>query len=303
MGPGARLLRLVRRAAQLLHGALLRPRRRGPDGPLLARDLPHPRQGHPQVPRRLLAGDADGRRPPAARARAHPRLPADARRERRGDEDVQVAGQRARPVPGDGRVRHGRAALLLLPRGLVRPGRRRLDDLVRRALRVRARQRLRQPRQPHAGDDRALPRRRRAGGRRRPGAGAGLRRPRRGGLRAARPRRDHAGARPHLGARAPAQPLRRRSRAVAARQGRGEGGGARRDAALARRGHPRGDAAAAPVHAGDHGDAARRARRERPHARARRVRRPPGRGEGGAHRAAVPQAAAVRGRPATPTAP
>ena len=38
VGPGARLLRLVRRAAQLLHGALLRPRRRGPDGPVLARD-------------------------------------------------------------------------------------------------------------------------------------------------------------------------------------------------------------------------------------------------------------------------
>ena len=93
---------------------------------------------------------------------------------------------------------------------------------------------------------------------------------------AARQRRGHAGARPHLGARAPAQPLRRRPRALAARQGRGEGGGARRHAALARRGHPRGDAAAAPVHARDHGDAARRARRERPLARARRVRRPPG---------------------------
>ena len=41
---------------------VVRPRRRGPDGPLLARELPHPRQGHPQVPRRVLAGDADGRR-------------------------------------------------------------------------------------------------------------------------------------------------------------------------------------------------------------------------------------------------
>ncbi len=40
----------------------LRPRRRGPDRPLLARELPRPRQGHPQVPRGLLAGDADGRR-------------------------------------------------------------------------------------------------------------------------------------------------------------------------------------------------------------------------------------------------
>ena len=155
VGPGPRLLRLVRRAAQLLHGALVRPRRRGPDRALLAGDLPHPRQGHPQVPRRLLAGDADGRRHPGAGARADPRLPADARRLGRRDEDVQVARQRARPVRGDGHVRHRRAALLLLPRGLVRPGRRRLDDHVRRALRVRARQRLRQPREPHAGDDRA----------------------------------------------------------------------------------------------------------------------------------------------------
>ena len=38
-------------------------------------------------------------------------------------------------------------------------------------------------------------------------------------VRAARPRRDHAGARPHLGARAAAQPLRRGEGAVEARQG------------------------------------------------------------------------------------
>ena len=48
-----------------------------------------------------------------------------------------------------------------------------------------------------------------------------LRRPRRGGLRAARRVRDHAGARPHLAARAAAEPLRRGARAVAAGQGRG----------------------------------------------------------------------------------
>ena len=54
----------------------------------------------------------------------------------------------------------------------LRPGRRRLDDHVRRALRDRARQRVRQPREPHAVDDRPLPRRRRARGRRRPGARA-----------------------------------------------------------------------------------------------------------------------------------
>ena len=83
-GTSARLLRLVRRAAQLLHGARLRARRRGPDRALLAGDVPHHRQGHPQVPRGVLAGDADGRghRGPAARLR--PRLPALQGLERRG---------------------------------------------------------------------------------------------------------------------------------------------------------------------------------------------------------------------------
>ena len=50
-------------------------------------------------------------------------------------------------------------------------------DDVRRALRVRARQRVRQPRQPHAEHDRPLPRRRGARRRRRPRAGRRLRRP------------------------------------------------------------------------------------------------------------------------------
>ena len=255
----------------------LRPRRRGPDRPLLAGDLPHPRQGHPQVPRRLLAGDADGRRPPGARARADPRLPADARRVGRGDEDVQVARQRARPVRGDGHVRHRRAALLLLPRGLLRPGRRRLDDHVRRALRVRAGQRLRQPREPHAGDDRPLPRRRRARRRRRPGARARLRRPRRRGLRAARPRRDHPGARAHLAARAPAQPLRRGARALAARQGRAR---RRPSSTSTLRSLAEGIRAVTvllhPYMPGDGGEAARRARGGASSRWSRRgVRRPP----------------------------
>ena len=55
-------------------------------------------------------------------------------------------GQRARPVRGHGPVRDRRAALLLLPRGLLRARRLGLDDHVRRALHVRARQRVRQPR-------------------------------------------------------------------------------------------------------------------------------------------------------------
>ena len=69
VGPRPRLLRVVRRAAQLLHGARLRPRRRGPHRPLLgAADVPRHRQGHPQVPRGLLAGAAARRRPRAAEA-------------------------------------------------------------------------------------------------------------------------------------------------------------------------------------------------------------------------------------------
>ena len=62
VGPDARLLRLVRRAPELLHGAVLRPRRRGPDRPLLARAGPPHRQGHPEVPHGLLARDAARRR-------------------------------------------------------------------------------------------------------------------------------------------------------------------------------------------------------------------------------------------------
>ena len=53
----------------------------------------------------------------------HPRLPADG-----GPQDVEVARQRARPRRGDRQVRRRRAALLLLPRGLLRPGR---PDLAR----------------------------------------------------------------------------------------------------------------------------------------------------------------------------
>ena len=64
----------------------------------------------------------------------------------------------------------------------------------------------------------------------RPGARRRLRRAVRHGRRAARPRRGDAGARGDLAARAAAEPLRRGARAVEARQGRGERGGARRRA-------------------------------------------------------------------------
>ena len=63
VGHEPRLLRLVRRAPELLHGARLRPRGRGPHRAVLAGHLPRHRQGHPALPHGLLAGDADGGRP------------------------------------------------------------------------------------------------------------------------------------------------------------------------------------------------------------------------------------------------
>ena len=103
----------------------------------------------------LLARPAHGRRPAAPRPPLRARLSADGR-----PQDVQVARERARPVQGDGRLRDGRAALLPAAGGLVRAGRLDLPRGLREPLHHRARQRLRQPRQPHAGHDRALPRRR-----------------------------------------------------------------------------------------------------------------------------------------------
>ena len=151
-GPVGRVagdLRLDRRAAQLLHGAVLRARGRGPDRALLAGGRPPDRQGHPQVPRRDLARDADGRRHRGPGAGGHPRVPAAGRAQ-----DVQVARQRDRAVPGRRDVRRRRAALLRPARGQLRRGRRGVARGLRDPLQHRARQRVRQPRQPHAGDDR-----------------------------------------------------------------------------------------------------------------------------------------------------
>ena len=117
--PEQRDVRLVRRAAQL-RTPRSRFAREGED--LTERywpaDLHVHRQGHPQVPRRDLARAPDRGRARAAAADGHPRLPADGR-----EEDVEVARQRARPVRGDRPLRRRRAALLLLPRGHLRPGR------------------------------------------------------------------------------------------------------------------------------------------------------------------------------------
>src|SRR4029077_19764234 len=86
MGLRARVLCVVRRPAELLQRALLRPTRRRPDGRVLARRLSHDREGHPALSRRLLASPADGRRAGAAAARVRARISADGRRE-----DVEVA--------------------------------------------------------------------------------------------------------------------------------------------------------------------------------------------------------------------
>ena len=120
-------------------------------------DRPPDRQGHPQVPRRHLAGAADGGRASRCRSGHDPRLPA-ARRA----QDVQVARQRDRPVPGDRRLRADALRFYVLREVQLRPGRRGLARGLRDPLHDRARQRVRQPGEPHARDDRALPRRRRA---------------------------------------------------------------------------------------------------------------------------------------------
>ena len=112
---------------------------------------------------------------------------------------------------------------------------------------------------------------------RRPGAGRRLRRAGAGGLRPARPRGDHAGARPHLAARPPPEPLRRGDGALAAGQGRRSRRRARRRAALAHRGSPLPHRAAHAVHARDRGQAPRRAGGGRPRDGGGGVRRAPGR--------------------------
>ncbi len=128
VGPRARLLRLVRRAPELLHGALLRPRRQGRDRHVLARRLPRHRQGHPQVPRGLLAGDAARRRHPAARAPVHPRLPADEGRERarstRCPSRWATCSTRSRSWTSSGPTRSATTASARSPSGSTAPSRR-----------------------------------------------------------------------------------------------------------------------------------------------------------------------------------
>ncbi len=85
---------------------------------VLAGGAPPDGEGHPALPLRLLAGDADGRGVRRAEADLRARLPA-ARRQ----EDLEVARQRHRPARADRRLRRRRRALLVCARGLVRSGR------------------------------------------------------------------------------------------------------------------------------------------------------------------------------------
>ena len=148
-------LRLDRRAHQLRSALTYARPGEDLDRPVLAGPLAAAGQGHPQVPRGDLAGDADERRLRAAAAAAHPRLPHGAR-----GQDVEVRRQRARPVPGDRALRARRAALLPVPGRAVRQRRRRLVRARPRSLQPRARERPRQPPVAHGGHGRALPGRR-----------------------------------------------------------------------------------------------------------------------------------------------
>ena len=106
--------------------------RRGPRALLAGATLPG--QGHPPLPLRLLAGAAPRRRVRAAEAALRARLP-----EHRPPEDLEVARERDRPARPDRRLRGRRCPVLVRAPGLVRPGRRRDDRLLPRALRPRAR--------------------------------------------------------------------------------------------------------------------------------------------------------------------
>ena len=86
-------------------------------GGVLGGVAPPDRQGHPALPRRLLAGDADERGPAAAEADLLPRLP-----DREGAEDLEVdAGDQGRPERD--RRRAGRRSAALLRAARVHAGR------------------------------------------------------------------------------------------------------------------------------------------------------------------------------------
>ena len=165
------------------------------------------RQGHHPLPLRDLAGDADVRRPPAARRRVGPRL-----REDRGRQALQVGGEAARARGPDRPARAGRVPLY--PACARRPGtadrdfpsRGELSPAVRRTLPGRPRQRPRQPPEPDGVDGPQVPGRPDRG-RRRHGAG------RRAARRPGRIRRSHGGDAAARGAARPLMSIVRRANA------------------------------------------------------------------------------------------
>ena len=116
--PGARDVCLAGRADQLHHRGRL-PGRGGGALDVLAGRRAFRRQGHPPLPRDLLAGLPRGRRDRAAAARLRAWLVDD-----RGAEDVEVPRQRHRPAGADRGVRPRPAALLPAARGALRQRRR-----------------------------------------------------------------------------------------------------------------------------------------------------------------------------------
>ena len=159
VGPRPDRLRLGRRALQLLHGPGVRAARRGPGGPLLAAGPAAHGEGHPEVPRRHLAGAADGRRARAAAAADDPRLRPQGRRE---DEQDHAATWSTRSRSS---TEYGIDALRYYLAREVRFG----EDGTFTAEGFEARysqelgQRAGQPPQPRGEHDRPLPRRRGAG--------------------------------------------------------------------------------------------------------------------------------------------
>ena len=130
--------------------------------------LAAPGQGHPQVPRRHLAGDA-ARRPGYALPRQlliHGYLTV-----RRRGKDVEDEGQRPRPLPRDRPLRRSTrcATTCSETSASAADGAVSYETPCTSATTRRPRQRPRQPRQPLAGDDRPLPRGHGARGGHRPG--------------------------------------------------------------------------------------------------------------------------------------
>mmetsp|Transcript_27494 Transcript_27494/g.59171 ORF Transcript_27494/g.59171 Transcript_27494/m.59171 type:complete len:216 (+) Transcript_27494:705-1352(+) len=144
LGAQAHHVRVARRADQLHHRRRIPQDRLGGLHQLLAGAPPHGGQGHPPLPRHLLAGLSDGGQSAAPQICLRARLVD----EQRG-EDVQVAGQRHRPGGARPQVRHGPGALLHGERGGLWLRRRLLRPKAHRLRQRQARQRIGQPRLPH----------------------------------------------------------------------------------------------------------------------------------------------------------